>query len=143
MRAIQLTIGMLALSITLFGAGAARAADTPQAGIVGIWKGTSICTKVAGNESCNDETVVYEFTPSGNTPGAVTLNADKIVNGQPVPMYTIDMTWDAAQKQWVYEFQTRVKGRWAYRVAGKSLTGTLVILPGAWVARQVNATKSD
>jgi hypothetical protein len=117
---------------------AAPAAD--HAGeIVGTWRGTSICTKIAGNESCHDEQIRYAFTRVAND--TVRLAAYKLVDGEWGLMGELDFRRDDAGA-WSCEFRSpRAHGIWSYRVDGTKLTGTLVLLPDKAIARNVAATR--
>ncbi|MBI3714462.1 MAG: hypothetical protein HY255_00520 [Betaproteobacteria bacterium] len=109
--------------------------------ILGRWQGTSICTKVAGNESCHDETVRYEFARSAQSTTALTVNAEKLVNGQWVSMGELEFHYSAVASRWECEFQGRVRALWTFAAKGDDLTGTLYILPERWVARNAKARK--
>jgi hypothetical protein len=107
--------------------------------ILGVWKGTSICVNQEATPACRDEEVVYEFRET--TPpaaGKVTLKADKIVNGEAVPMGALDFTWDSKAGAWSCEIQTRYHGLWSFPPPkGGELTGTLVLLPDRTLVRKV------
>ncbi|MGE5816278.1 MAG: hypothetical protein ACM36C_17460 [Acidobacteriota bacterium] len=121
--------------------GLVSAPQTP--GIMGRWEGTSICTRIPENAACHDEVVVYDFRLSKDKPGAVTLDAKKIVNGKPEPMYELDFAFDETHHQWSAEFSnTRVHIRWSYTVEGDSMTGTCVLLPSETVVRNVNVKRA-
>jgi hypothetical protein len=98
--------------------------------IAGRWEGTSICTKVEGNESCRDETVRYDIAPSQSTKGGMAMDAQKLVNGEYQSMGIIDLTWNAKAKRWESRFKTR-RGQslWAFEVKGDRIIGTCVLLP--------------
>jgi hypothetical protein len=117
-----------------------QAAQSPD--IVGAWQGTSVCTRIPENTACHDETVVYDFRPSTSKPGAVTLDAGKIVNGVRQPMGELDFTFDEAHQRWSAEFRnTRVHVRWSYTVSDDTMTGTCVLLPAETVVRNVSVKR--
>ena len=92
--------------------------------ILGQWRGTSLCVDKEHHPACNDEVIVYDFTPSKTHEGEVTLSADKIVNGERVTMYVLDFHRNG--DRWSAEFRNaRVHILWSYAVDGDSLTGTL------------------
>jgi hypothetical protein len=126
---------------SLLTAGEAGAA-VPKTEILGRWKGTSICTKIPGNEFCRDEVVVYEFVDVASEPDAVKLKAAKIVEGREEPMYEVEFRYEAGQRRWACEFvRPRAHGIWMYAVRGRELTGTLLLLPDRAVARNVAARR--
>lgn len=103
----------------------------------GTWRGTSTCTDRVAAPACKDETVVYEFRP-GDKAGTAILAADKIVNGERVPMGELTFAFDAALGCWRSDFESpRVKTRWCFTVKGDALTGTATELPGKQVVRRV------
>ena len=115
---------------------------SPKGSILGVWRGTSICTKVVGNEACNDEIVVYEFVNHGHSVDTVTMRANKVVNGKVVPMGDLDFTYKPRQKRWTGEFQnSRVHILWSFELHGNQLTGTCADLPSLLVRRNVSASK--
>jgi hypothetical protein len=70
------------------------------------------------------------------------LKAAKIIQGRPEPMYELDFKYESAERRWECEFvRPRAHGIWAYVVDGQRLTGTLYILPGREVARNVTAKR--
>jgi len=110
--------------------------------LVGLWRGTSVCTDRRAAPACNDETVVYEFT-AGPKPGVVHWAADKVVNGKREPMGESDLAYDAADACWKVEITTpRVKIVWRLSVSGAHLTGTGRLLPGNETVRKVDLTRS-
>ena len=52
----------------------------PKSEILGVWKGSSICTKVEGNEFCHDESVVYTVVDVPGQPATVALKAERVVD---------------------------------------------------------------
>lgn len=130
----------LAALLTAGEAGAAA----PKAEVLGRWKGTSICTKIPGNEFCRDEVVVYEFMDVASDPDLVKLKAAKVVEGREEPMYELDFRYEAGQRRWTCEFvRPRAHGVWIYGVRGGELTGTLLLLPDRTVARNVAARRDE
>ena len=114
----------------------------PAQAIVGRWRGTSICVKAEWNAACNDEVVVYDFVPSAQSTGTISLHAKKMVNGSPQPMYDLDFSYDSAAGEWKADFSnSRVRIRWSYRVDGTTLSGRVVFLPSGRVGREVSATR--
>lgn len=106
--------------------------------ILGAWKGTSTCVDRSRHPACKDEVVVYEFRAKTGAPDAVSLLADKVVDGQRVTMYEQDFVWDAGEAAWLGEFRVRNNhGLWKYVVKGRSMEGTLVDLPEKNLVRRI------
>ena len=121
---------------------APAAPPAPKAEILGIWKGTSICTKAEINEFCQDETVVYNFVDVPDKPATVALKAGRIVDNTVRPMYSLYVTFRPDQGRWTSEFERpRVRGIWAYVVRGDEMTGTATVLPGQTIVRNVEAKR--
>jgi hypothetical protein len=107
----------------------------------GTWRGTSTCTDRVAAPACQDETVVYEFK-NGDKPGTVTMSADKIVNGERVPMGDLTFAYDATLACWRSDFESpRMKSRWCFTVEGNTMKGTATLLPGNQVVRRVTVKR--
>lgn len=137
------TGGALALALTLvfppFSFAAPEAART--AAPIGVWRGTSTCTDLVAAPACHDEVVVYEFT-AGTKPGTVRWKADKIVDGQRLPMGEMDLTYDPGEACWRAEFSSpRARTVWCLVLDGAHMTGTGVLLPGKQTIRKIDVRK--
>ena len=109
--------------------------------LVGTWRGTSTCTDRVAAPACNDEVVVYDFTPAAKA-GTVTWKADRVVDGKRVPMGEMDLAYDPSEKCWIAEFKNaRVHSVWCLVVDGTHLTGTGRLLPGKETVRKIEAKK--
>lgn len=107
----------------------------------GTWRGTSTCADRSAAPSCQDETVVYEVR-NGDKAGTVILAADKIVNGERVPMGEMTFAYDSALACWRSDFESpRLKSRWCFTVEGNTLKGTATLVPGNQVVRRVNVKR--
>jgi hypothetical protein len=112
--------------------------------IVGTWSGTSVCVDRQAAPACNDEKVVYEVKASPGRPDAVTIQADKVVDGKRVPMGDLPFTYDAKSGAWTSELETpRVHALYRLKVAGPSLTGTLTLVPSGAVVRRIDLRKDQ
>jgi hypothetical protein len=141
---MQFFVTWLGAAVLLSGGPAtvAAAAQDPEQ-LLGTWRGTSICTDRVAAPACNDEDVVYEFT-RGARPNTVHWAADKIVNGQRVPMGEFDLTYDKAEGCWKAEYTSpRVKSVWRVTVNGSRLTGTGRLLPGNETVRKMDLRKEE
>jgi hypothetical protein len=133
----------MGIVLVVLGFIAVSTADVPgPEQLIGLWRGTSICTDRVAAPACQDETIVYEFK-AGNQPGAVRWAADKVVNGKRESMGDpLDLTYDNTEKCWKVEFTSpRVKVVWRLAVDGQHLTGTARLLPGNETVRKVDARK--
>src|SRR6187549_3400698 len=107
--------GVALLALMLLAGEGARALG--QAGataeIVGTWRGTSRCVDRVAAPACNDEQVIYEISATPGRESAVTVNADKVVDGKRVPMGALDFARDPKDGSWTSEFETpRVHAIW-------------------------------
>jgi hypothetical protein len=119
------------------------AADEPrrEAAPIGTWRGTSTCTDRVAAPACHDEVVVYEFT-AGAKPGAVRWKADKVVDGQRVPMGEMDLAFDTDDACWKAEVTSpRSHSTWCLVVDGSHMTGTGRLLPGKQTVRKIDVHK--
>ncbi|MFN8091974.1 MAG: hypothetical protein U0599_07110 [Vicinamibacteria bacterium] len=116
-------------------------AEPPRPGpapILGLWRGTSVCTDRVLAPACRDETVVYEFS-AGPDPAHVHWIADKVVNGARDRMGELDLAFDPAERCWKVEFSSpRMKSVWRLVAEGAHLSGTARLLPGGQVIRRVD-----
>jgi hypothetical protein len=118
-------------------------ATAPKAEILGIWKGTSTCAKVEGNEFCHDETIVYNFTDVTSQPATVSLKAARIVDGTLVRSFDLFLTYRPESHDWNCEFdRSNARGAWTYAVADDGLTGRATLLPEGTVVRNVTAKRT-
>jgi hypothetical protein len=107
----------------------------------GVWRGTSTCTDRVAAPACRDEVVVYEFT-AGAKPGAVHLKADKMVDGQRLPMGEMDLEYSTGEACWRAEFTSpRLHSAWCFVVKGSQMTGTGTLLPGKETIRKIDVHK--
>lgn len=126
----------------IFAAGSAWAAEGGDLGdFLGTWRGTSTCVNRKIAPACSDETVVYEVRRSDKPKSAV-LNADKIVNGQRVPMGELEFAYSDKEGCWRSTFNTpRVQGVWCLVVEEGNMTGTLRVMPENAEVRKVQAVR--
>jgi hypothetical protein len=112
---------------------AGSALDEPQ--LVGDWKGESLVQ--VKNSPAKDETVVWHITKAGG-PGALSVSADKIVNGRPIAMGTLAFKYDRARQAIVCEY---AQGVWDLTLKGDKLEGTLT-RPDGTVFRRVSLERA-
>jgi hypothetical protein len=133
----------MSIVLFIFASIALSTADVPgPEQLIGLWRGTSLCTDRVAAPACQDETIVYEFKP-GPQPGTIRWAADKVVNGKRQSMGDpLDLTYDTTEKCWKVEFiSPRVRIVWRLAVDGQHLTGTARQLPGNETVRTIDARK--
>jgi hypothetical protein len=112
-----------------------------RAAPIGVWRGTSTCTDRVAAPACRDEAVVYEFT-AGAKPGAVHLRADKVVDGQRLPMGEMDLEYATGGACWRAEVTSpRLHSLWCFVVDGSHMTGTGTLLPGKQTIRKIDVRR--
>jgi len=99
------------------------------ADIVGVWRGESVCTQRPS--PCNDEHVVYHIAKGDGT-DAVTIQANKLVDGKEVDMGTLACTLEREKADLRCPI---AKGVFELHVAGAEITGTLRLTDGTLYRR--------
>jgi hypothetical protein len=129
----RLLFALIALAIAC--AFAATAADDPRAALLGIWRGSSICT--GARAACRDETVVCHVRP-GAKPDMVTFAMNKVVDGKELEMGDLDFKIDFAAHRLVSDYDNgRVATRWSFTWTEKKLVGTAVTMPDGTKIRDI------
>ena len=119
----------------------AASPNRPRSELIGVWRGTSVCTDRIAAPACKDEVVVYEFSP-GSQPEIVHWKADKVVAGERVPMGEFDLAYDRSDACWRAEFiSPTVHLVWCVTVEGTELKGTAWLPPGKQIVRKIEARK--
>ena len=113
---MQMNAPLLIIAIAL--------ATTTDDTLSGDWRGDSIC--VVRNSACVDEKSLYHFKKLGQT-DRYSLQADKIVNGQPVNMGTVDCVFAPEKQALTCELQ---KGVIHLSLNGTRLEGTMNLADG-------------
>lgn len=117
------------------------ASDHSRSELIGAWRGTSVCSDRVAAPNCNDEVVVYEFSP-GSERDVIHWKADKVVGGERLPMGEFDLTYSQSDACWRAEFTSpRVHMVWCVVVEGTELKGTASLLPGKQTVRKIKAHK--
>ena len=101
----------------------------------GRWRGHS--SRVAKGAACRDETVVYHIAKLPEKSGYVSVNADKLVNGHPVNMGTLEFRYDQDQHALVCEY---IQGVWRFKLEGGKMEGILTA-PDKTIFRRVTLSK--
>jgi hypothetical protein len=103
-------------------------------GPAGTWTGDSICT--VKSSPCRDEHCIYRITEP-DTAGKFKIQADKVVDGKPEFMGTLDCTYD--EKASSVECKMN-NGVWWFTIAGDKMEGTLKLTDGT-LYRRISVTK--
>jgi hypothetical protein len=125
-------------AVLLFATGVSR---TPQAApddasIVGDWRGESTC--VVRESACHDEDSLYHVTKLVEKPGWFSMKLDKIMNGKPVTMGTMECNYETPKQSLTCEFP---KGVMQFIVGGEKMEGTMRLRDGTlW--RRLSLKKS-
>jgi hypothetical protein len=150
-----LAAALLMLSIALLMLGMTRAAPSLRvrqdarggrdgsaslSKILGDWEGESVC--VGNRPACKNEHVVYHISEKAGEADAVTLAADKIINGKPEEMGVLECKYDASKSTLTCEFTVNgTHGVFEYTVKDDEMEGTLKILPAGTIGRRVKVRK--
>jgi hypothetical protein len=103
--------------------------------LLGNWRGDSICQ--VKPSSCNDEKALYHISCSPDDPNLYLMRMDKIADGKPVTMGTLDYTFDKEKGTLTHEDSRSV---WKFTVKGNKMEGTLTI-PTKVIYRKISLTK--
>jgi hypothetical protein len=122
-KASSLLLVLILASASLAQRQTSQKPTSDESVLVGDWRGDSICQ--VRPSACHDEDSLYHFTKMDAKPGAYSLKADKIVNGQPVTMGTSDCSYDAKAQQ----LECLIPGRAILRFTwdSKEMRGTMTL----------------
>lgn len=98
-------------------------ADSHESLLAGDWRGDSIC--LVRPSACHDEDSLYHFTKVPGKPGVYSLQADKIVDGKPETMGTMDCNYDAKAQALDCAIPDRAVLRFTWE--GKEMRGTMTL----------------
>lgn len=102
---------------------------------VGDWRGSSICQ--VRESACHDEDSLYHVTRLAQKPGWFSMKTDKIVDGKPVTMGTVDCSYEAQQHLLECSFP---RGAFRLTVQGNKMEGTMT-LPDKTLWRKISLKK--
>jgi hypothetical protein len=117
---VKIFIGCLVM-VPVLATIVAAASDKPP--VIGTWEGESKCT--VANSPCHDEHVIYTILQGAG--GQLSLQADKVVNGERQYMGTLPCRYDAAGKRLTCVTEGAKPGDWVFTVSGDTMTGTLTL----------------
>lgn len=141
-KGMKTSLGLFCLTLVTTGpALSAQAAPSPASAILGSWRGSSTCVDPTRDTACRNEEVTYQVDSAAGPSGPVRMSADKIVNGSRQPMGDFRLSYDAAQRLWSADLQTRMPIRWSFAPNGCQMSGTLTELPSGRVIRRVTARR--
>jgi hypothetical protein len=139
-QASLILVAVTCFSLSFFCLPATIPSIVTSPAIFGTWKGESIC--VGTRPACKNEVVVYRFEAVAGKPGAVLLLADKIIDGERVPMGKLEFRYDDSKGELSGEFTVgQTHGLWQFRVRGESMGGTLELLPDRELVRRVSVKR--
>lgn len=108
--------------------------------LTGAWEGRSVCTNV--RPACRDEIALYRITPA-DEPDVVNMSMAKVVDGKEEVMGVLRFHVDSDRRQLSSEFERNgLHGVWTFSWSGRRMTGTLKLLPGGEVVRNIDLKKS-
>ena len=109
--------------------------------VLGDWEGESVCTDKARTAGRNEH-VIYHITKKDGAADAVTIDADRVVDGKPVDMGALDCKYDASKSTLTCEFTVNsTHGVFEFTINGDEMEGTLKILPAGTLGRRINVRK--
>lgn len=140
--AIVLVAALLTLSAVLFAAVSNRRQDADSLSkVLGDWEGESVCVD-KNRPACKNEHVVYHIKKKDDEADAVSIQADRIVDGRPVDMGTLDCNYDAGKSTITCEFNINTThGIFEFKIKDDEMEGTLKILPAGTLGRKINVKK--
>lgn len=136
---------LLTLTVVLVSAMSAlrqnRDASDSLSKVLGEWEGESVCVD-KNRPACKNEHVVYHIKQKDGEADAVTIAADKIVNGKPEEMGVLECKYDSAKSTLTCEFTVNsTHGVFEFTVKGDEMDGTLKILPAGTLGRRINVKR--
>jgi|SRR5919205_131482 hypothetical protein len=110
--------------------------------VLGEWEGESVCVD-KNRPACKNEHVVYHIKKKDGEPDAVTIAADKIINGKPEEMGVLECKYDASKSTLTCEFTVNsTHGVFEFDFKGDEMEGTLKILPAGTLGRRINVRRA-
>lgn len=108
---------------------------------LGEWEGESVCVD-KNRPACRDEHVIYHITKKDGEADAVTIHADKVVEGKPEEMGVLDCKYDGEKSTLTCEFTVNgTHGVFEYAIDDDEMDGTLRLLPAGTPGRRIKVRK--
>jgi hypothetical protein len=93
---------------------------------------------VVRKSACHDEDSLYHVTRLVEKPGWFSMKLDKIVDGKPVTMGTVECSYDSAKQTLSCEF---ARGAFRFTIQGNKMEGSMTLTDGSlW--RKISLKKS-
>jgi hypothetical protein len=106
-----------------------------DSGLIGDWRGDSIC--MVRGSACHDEDSLYHVSRSAEKPGWFSVKADKIVDGKPITMGTVECSYDFDKRTLTCEFP---RGVLRLTIQDSKMVGTMH-LPDGSIWRKISLSK--
>jgi hypothetical protein len=136
--AISLFLAMVVpLTGAAQGTAASKSETTGTESPVGDWRGESICQ--VRPSACHDEDSLYHVTSIADKPGWFSMKGDRIVDGKPVTMGTMDCQYDEHRHSLECVFP---RGVLRFTVKGNTMEGTMS-LPDKTLWRKITLKRVD
>ena len=100
-------------------------ANADEQALVGDWRGDSIC--VVRPSACHDEKALYHVKKTGSAPNQYSIDADKIVDGKPEYMGTLECAYAPEKHKLTCSGPNLVVN---LTLEGKNLNGTMNLHDG-------------
>jgi hypothetical protein len=115
----------------------ARQVPADDSGLLGDWRGESVC--VVRDSACRDEDSLYHLAKLPGKPGWFSMKLDKIVDGKQVTMGTTECSYDSAKRALTCEFP---RGVFRFTIQANKMAGTMSLTDGTlW--RKIALSKSS
>src|SRR5262249_36516343 len=124
-RILQAALAVITFAGISAAAQTTKPAQDDSALLVGDWRGDSIC--VVRPSACHDEKALYHVKKPDSQPNTYSILADKIVDGKPEYMGTIDCTYAPEKHALTCNTPKLVLH---LTLQGKSLNGTMNLPDG-------------
>src|SRR5229473_7939326 len=111
------------------------ASGDSEAAILGDWRGESVCQ--VRESACHNEDSLYHVAKIADKLHWYSLRGDKIVDGKPVTMGTIDCLYDSEKHTLTCEHP---RGVFLFTIGGNKMTGTMT-LPNKTLWRKLSLKK--
>lgn len=137
-RAAAILPFVVSIASVLIAGEARQNAGGPDADVqlVGHWRGESVC--VVRESACHDEDSLYHVARLPEKPDGFSLKADKIVDGKPVTMGTVECSYDGNKKVLTCGFS---RGVIRFIIENSKMTGTMT-LPDGTLWRRIRLKRS-
>ena len=88
---------------------------------------------------CHDEHVIYTIQQASG--GELSMQADKVVNGERQNMGTLPCRYDPARKRLTCATEGARAGDWVFMLSGDTMTGTLTLRKEQQLYRRIQVER--